>query len=179
MTNDKKTITKKELKKRKTKRKITDIIKSEKFLLGLFISLLILVIVLGIIIIITPKEKKDNIEANIVLPIIKKEEVFDLSVSAPNLLKEGEYIFKVINFKDGKIINEDIPYRIIIENNIGAILELTEADETTNLITNNQNSVIERKSLGTEEEKYIYYHLKITNKRKFKENDFIQLRVET
>lgn len=177
-TTSKKKITKKE-KTNKTKRKLTDIIKSEKFLLGVFISLLILVIILGIIVVITPKEKKDNIEANIVLPIIKKEEKFDLSVSAPNLLKEGEYIFKVINYKDGKVVNEDIPYRIIIENNIGAILELTEEDKTTNLINNNQNSTIERKSLGTEEEKYIYYHLKITNKREFTKNDFIRLRVET
>lgn len=126
--------------KKKTNKKT---IKSNYVLLIIFILLIILVFFLGVKI--YDLSKKDTSpEAEIVIPILEKDNLENLNINLSSLEKdqEQEYVFKITNFRNNKINTSKINYNLnFSSNNDNVTLKLYRNDEENNLLTDNSYSV--------------------------------------
>ena len=116
----------KKINNKKKERTLKEYCTSMPVLWTVFILLLILVIVLTVIAYKKDKEEKKNIRANIVIPLLKKDDSFHFNINALALSMSKEYVFKITNYKDDKINDEELKYTIKITNTTSANLKLTK-----------------------------------------------------
>ena len=99
---------KKTLKKNKKKKKtLHDIITSIRFLTILFCLLIIIVSVLVILLWKKEKEEKEKQEFHMYIPVCEKLRESSFSIDAYQLLQEKEYIFKIKNYHQEEINQEE------------------------------------------------------------------------
>lgn len=173
--------TKKEAKKpvKKTTKKVEQkekFYKSTKFLVIVFVVLLLLVGVLGVVSIIKKQEYDKKIKANIVLPVIREEQ-FEFSINAKELASAQGYIFKVTNHREGKVNKKDMSYDIFIENGSNSVIEITKNGSKKDLMAEQVNTVVENQKLPKNKEITDYYTIKTKSSGKLGKQEMINIKV--
>lgn len=155
------------------------IINKNNYLYLIFIALSIIVIFLGIKVYQKSKVKKVE-EANIVIPILKKEASYDMTIDLQELLKKGEYSIKISNFRQDNINKEEIEYKITITNESNASIKVTKDQDDTNLIIDQTSTRIEGVSLKANKKDYAIYHFSVDkNGTKIKSGNKINISVKS
>ena len=179
--NNKNVVKKTEEVKNKSRKKISydKLASFEKVLLGVFILLAILVCILGCLVITNKNKNRVIDKTNIVLPILEENTKDTLEIDAYGLTKERYYIIKVTNYHDKKKLEEDILYNIDIENETKATIKLTKNDDNTNLIKNNNKTVITGLELKKGDKQEDYYYLSIVHDGGVVKDDTIKITFST
>ena len=150
-------------------------ITNEKTLLVIFILLAILVLFLFIRILKVRKEKAINPAANIIVPVLEKNQVVPFNIDAYRLANnEEEYVIKITNYSGSKVANEEYDYKIEVDNYSNSDISITKENDNKNLI--DEKTTIEGK-LKKGKKDTIYYHVKITKDKGIKEKELIGIRV--
>lgn len=162
----------------KTKKKVDkeQKITTERVLLVIFILLLILVIFLAIKVVLKKKEVEKN-TADLVVPILKVSSEEELSLNLSALVEDEEYILKIVNYKDEKVNEEEIPYTITIENNSDSEIEVTKDYSDHNFMIDQEAVIIEDQKLRGKVKQDVYYHIKITKEKNVKNSDEIGIKI--
>ena len=146
--------------------------------LVIFIVLFIIVIVLGILIFQKSKNESNNEIANISIPIIEKDSRFAFNINALNLSQTDEYVFKIVNYRDDVVNNEDFTYKITIINPTNAVIEMTKDDGKKNYLSGKKEETIENEKLGNSLKDEHYYHIKVVKTGKLMEKDLISVIIQ-
>lgn len=162
----------------KTKKKVDkeQKITTERVLLVIFILLLILVIFLAIKVVLKKKEVEKN-TADLVVPILNVSSEEELSLNLSALVEDEEYILKIVNYKDEKVNEEEIPYTITIENNSDSEIEVTKDYSDHNFMIDQEAVIIEDQKLRGKVKQDVYYHIKITKEKNVKNSDEIGIKI--
>lgn len=151
-------------------------ITTERVLLAIFILLLILVVFLAIKVVLKKKEVEKN-KADLVVPILKVSSEEELSLNLSALVEDEEYILKIVNYKDEKVNEEEIPYTITIENNSDSEIEVTKDYSDHNFMIDQEAVIIEDQKLRGKVKQDVYYHIKITKEKNVKNSDEIGIKI--
>lgn len=168
---------KKEVKKTANKKK--KYTKQDKALLSTFIILVILVIIL-MVIALNMKNIANEEKVNITIPVIEVNSQNEISVDISDM-KAGEiknYNFKITNYKDGKVNNEEINYDISIIASENVTIELYKNDSNKNIIKD-KNLTIENNNLPKDKKKEENYRLVIKTKKQVSSNENITLKISS
>ncbi len=173
----------KKKKKKKTKKKEEknwkEIFSSTPFLGTVFGLLLILIGVLGVLIYQKELKKEAEWDSHITIPVIEAGANFEFGIDLSVFVKEKnpEYIFKIVNYRDDEVNEEEIPYQILIENNSDSIISLTKEESSDDLIKTQKSTLIEGEILPSNEKKEVYYHLNLKEFGKIKNSDLIHVQI--
>lgn len=152
---------------KKTKKKKTldyeKITLNERFLLGIFILLAIIVCILGCFVIKEKNSSRVIDNTDIVLPILDLGVKNTLKIDTFELTTDRFYVIKVTNYRDKDLIKEDLEYSVDIENETKATIKLTKNDDETNLIKNNKKTVITGQKLLKDKRQADVYYLSIVH----------------
>lgn len=161
----------------KTKDKKKSIFTTENILAAVFGILLIVVIVLGVMVFNKSRENKDKVNANLVVPIFEVNAEENVSLNTLALAEEDEYVLKITNYKDDKVIAEKVNYSITVENDSKAIVKVTKNKDTEDLMKNQKSTVIENQELKSNTKEDVYYHISITEKNKIDKDDKVNIKI--
>lgn len=161
----------------KTKNKKKSIFTTENILAAVFGILLIVVIVLGVMVFNKSRENKDKVNANLVVPIFEVNAEENVSLNTLALANEDEYVLKITNYKDDKVIAEKVNYSITVENDSKAIVKVTKNKDTEDLMKNQKSTVIENQELKSNTKEDVYYHISITEKNKIDKDDKVNIKI--
>lgn len=168
---------KKEVKKQaKKNRKYTN---QDKALLSTFVILAILVIIL-IVIALNMKNIVNEEKVNITIPVLEVNSQNEISIDISEM-KVGEiknYNFKIANYKDSNVNNEEISYDISIIASENVTIELYKNDSNKNIIKDN-NLIIENNKLPKDKKKEENYRLAIKAKKQVLNNENITLKINS
>ena len=144
-----------------------------------FVALLAIVVFLGVKVYQTSKMKRVE-EANVVVPLLKKDSSYNMSINLEELKKNKEYSIKISNFRQNTVNQEEVDYQILVSNESKAIIKVTKDQDENNLIKNQESTRIEGVSLKAKEKNYSIYHFSvIENKDKIKSNDKIDVTIKS
>lgn len=174
--NNNKTISKNS-KSNKKKTSFKEFVTSTKFLMGVFIALLILVIILGILCFKKSEEVKKNKPSNMNVHVKKVGTSSSFDINAAALASTTEYIFRITNY-DNKINTDEIKYTLTIVNDNDCEIEVTKNDDKNNLIINQKETKIEG-TLSNKKKEDVYYHVKIVSKGKIDSRDLINVKIDS
>ena len=191
VTNKKTTPTKKAAAKKTTNKKVVkeenvikkeipqkeNFFKSTKFLTIIFISLLVLVVVLGVLVGVKKKEDSSTLKANIILSLVDEKDSFDFGINAKELSEAKVYSFKVANYRE-KINKKEINYSVTIKNNTDSEISITKNNSNENLMKDQKNTLIENNSLIKNKKYYDYYIITMNKSGKLKDKEFIYVNVK-
>lgn len=152
---------------------------SDYLLLWVFLFLLLLVVFLFGMVLKKSKEMKNKVEADLVIPVFKKDTKSGFTLNVSNLKDKKDYILKVTNTKNNKINSKEFTYNISFENKTGAEIEITKNDGVENLITNQEKTVIENQKLTKDVEHSVYYHIRVISASNISKDDKIEIIVES
>lgn len=144
----------------------------------IFIVLLIVVIVLGVLIFQKSKNESNKDIANISIPIIKEDSRFAFNINALNLSQTNEYVFKIVNYRDDVINDENFTYNITIMNPTNTVIEMTKDDGKKNYLSGKKEETIENEKLGNSLKEEHYYHIKVLKSGKLMEKDLISVIIQ-
>lgn len=161
----------------KTKNKKKSIFTTENILAAVFGILLIVVVVLGVMVFNKSQENKDKVNANLVVPIFEVNAEENVSLNTLALAEEDEYVLKITNYKDDKVIAEKVNYSITVENDSKAIVRVTKNKDTEDLMKNQKSTVIENQELKSNTKEDVYYHISITEKNKIDKDDKVNIKI--
>ena len=141
--------------------------KSYILLWVLFVLLLGLVVGLGVLVYQKKKAVGEEEIANINIPITKVDSRFSFNINAYNLSSSnGEYVFRVSNYKNDEIASPDLTYSITIQNPTDVVVKLTKGDEDKDLMVEQTSTVLGSQSFSTSEKEDVYYHISVVKKGK-------------
>lgn len=144
-----------------------------------FVALLAIVVFLGVKVYQTSKIKRVE-EANVVVPLLKKDSSYNMSINLEELKKNKEYSIKISNFRQNTVNQEEVDYQILVSNESKAIIKVIKDQDENNLIKNQESTRIEGVSLKAKEKNYSIYHFSvIENKDKIKSNDKIDVTIKS
>lgn len=161
----------------KTKNKKKSIFTTENILAAVFGILLIVVVVLGVMVFNKSRENKDKVNANLVVPIFEVNAEENVSLNTLALAEEDEYVLKITNYKDDKVIAEKVNYSITVENDSKAIVKVTKNKDTEDLMKNQKSTIIENQELKSNTKEDVYYHISITEKNKIDKDDKVNIKI--
>ena len=174
-TNKKRTTTKRKPKKKTFK----DYVTSTSFLLGVFIVLLVTVIILGSIVIQKNKEVENEVKANISIPVCEKNINSGFSIDSASLKTEGEYIFKIKNYHQDVINQEELEYSIIIQNESGTSIFVSEYENDENLMVDQNATMIEGLKLKKGEKEEKLFKVKLLDSTNVEDNKMITITIKS
>lgn len=175
-TNKTTTNKKVQTKKKEQQKKL---INKENYLYIVFIVLIAIVVFLGVKVYQKKQTKKEE-TANIVIPLLKKELSYDMSIDLEELKNKDDYSIKISNFRQSNINKEEIEYKITIINDSKAHIKVTKDLDDTNLITDQASTRIEGVSLKSNQKDYAIYHFSIDgNADKIKSKDKLEINIKS
>lgn len=175
--NTTKSLNKKNTKNKKEQTKT--LINKNNYLYIIFVVLLIIVIFLGIKVYQKSKTKQIE-EADIVIPILKKDTSYEMNIDLQELLKKEDYSIKISNFRQDIINEEKIKYKITINNDSDANIKVTKDQDENNLIIDQESTRIEGVSLNANKKDFAIYHFSVENKKnKIDKGNSINIRIES
>ena len=172
----KQTTSKKNISKVKNQKK-KSLMTTENILLAVFVVLLILVVVLAIMVFNKSRENKDKINADLAVPILELNSEENISLTTSVLAEKDEYVIRITNYKDDKVIAEEVSYAITIENDSLAIVKVTKDNSSDDLMKSQKSTVIENQKLKGNEKEDIYYHISVTKKNKINKDDKVNIKI--
>lgn len=161
------------------KDRLKEFFSSTLFLSIVFIILLIIVIFLMILVHQKRKSEIEENKANIVIPIYKADADFEFSISAVDLKKSNKYTFKVINYMKDIVSEEDITYKITIQNPTDSVITLMKNDEKENLMKSQKETILENETLSAKEEDEAFYYVRFKKTGKLKNTDLITIHIDS
>ena len=170
--------TKKEKQQSKKEIKLIPKDTTELLLVTIFLALLVFTIILGFKAYNLGKEKKKEVQANIVVPVLSKSTNNELSIDVGNMAakEEKEYIFKISNERNGKINQEEIIYSIQFNKDDNIALEVFKNSSDKNLLTNSELKIKDNK-LKSQEKQEDTYTVKIKTIAKTKSKQLVTIKV--
>lgn len=153
------------------------IVFSERNLKILFVLLIILVVVLLIMTVSRHREAQST-ASDMVIPIIEDNVHFEFGINAKELseAEDGEYVFKVTNYRNDSINKEDMTYMITIENETGCEISFTR-DDGDDLMQEQVSTSIVDESLKGGNKEVVYYHVKYLSGKATNDTDLIKISV--
>ena len=137
------------------------------FLWVLFIMLLGLVVGLSVLVYQKKEKIKEQEVANISIPISKVDSHFSFNINAFNLSSSnGEYVFRVSNYKNNKIADTNLTYNITVQNPTDVVIKLTKGDSDKNLMVEQTSTVLGLQNFSSQEKEDVYYHISVVEKGK-------------
>lgn len=167
-------VNKKKVTRKKEEKKI---LTTDNILLIVFGILLITVFVLAAMVFNKSRENKDKVNANLVVPIFEINAEESISLTTALLAKEDEYVLKVTNYKNDKVIAEKVNYSVIFENDSKAVIKVTRNNDEENLIKDQKKTVIENQKLKKNEREEVYYHISVTKTDGIKKDDKVNIKI--
>ena len=155
--------------------KTKSFISSYAFLYTTFGLLFVIVIVLGIMVYIKSGEPAEH-KGDIVFSIMEKDTNNYLDMELSSLVGK-EYVLKVTNFRKNKLNKDGATYKITVTNGSEAEIEILKNDSGKNLMTNQEQTVIEGEKLSTKDRESIAYYFRIKNEDKVKKGDVMRIEV--
>lgn len=170
--------TKKEKQQSKKEIKLIPKDTTELLLVTIFLALLVFTIILGFKAYNLGKERKKEVQANIVVPVLSKSTNNELSIDVGNMAakEEKEYIFKISNERNGKINQEEIIYSIQFNKDDNIALEVFKNSNDKNLLTNSELKIKDNK-LKSQEKQEDTYTVKIKTIAKTKSKQLVTIKV--
>lgn len=158
--------------KNKKKESSKNIVTSDYILLGVLILLIFVVIGLGTGVYYKKQKIDSQITASIVMPMLKENDEKSFSLDVNELIKNGEYIFKVSNFRGNIVSNKDINYTVTVNKEDNVKVKLIKNDSKDNLFDNNVNTTVTDKILMKKKVKeFDYYTISILEYSDIKEDE--------
>lgn len=171
---------KKTLKKNKKKKKtLHDIITSIRFLTILFCLLIIIVSVLVILLWKKEQDEKEKQEFHMSIPVCEKLRESSFSIDAYQLLQEKEYIFKIKNYHQEEINQEELEYSIMIENYTSAEIVVTELGNDQNLMVDQKGTIIEHLHLKKDEKDERFFRVQLKEGSIPKQGEMITITIKS
>lgn len=163
---------KKKAKKKKKKIDILDYIKTN-YLLIIFCLLLCLVIFLGWRVILLKNSKNKQIKGDMLIPIVSESFNYEFYIDGNALNDKDGYILRLCNYKDDKVISNDISYRIEVVNESNLSLQVTKNNNVADLLS--KGNVIEDSFKSKKMDDHLFYiklldNKNLSNKSKIKIN---------
>ena len=173
----KKVTPKKEVSSKSKKKKKSKKIDSTVILTIIFCLLLGLVVALSVVVIKNKLDHKDDIKANIVVPIVNKEDEAPFSVNLRALNESNEYIFKIANYSGMKINKEKLNYYIDVLNETDTKVSLSKYGSKENLLNGDTATTIECGSVPTDKKSDDYYVIRIDKAGTLGKDDLVKVKV--
>ncbi len=146
----------------------------------IFLILAFAVFVLAVLVVQKNNEEKDKIVPDLVIPIVSEEDKeFAFNIEALALSRSDEYILEITNYKKDEINPNDVLYQITIMNKTKAEIEVHELENPTNLMQEQDSTVIEGIRLLTGEKGEVYYSIKMSKTAVLDQKEVIQVKVES
>ncbi|MBQ3307254.1 MAG: hypothetical protein IJG68_03560 [Bacilli bacterium] len=155
--------------------KFKKFVTSYSFLYGLFAFLLVLVIILGIVVFIKGKEKKET-TANMVIPILTQGSHNSMRINLYSL-KDNDYIIKVTNFRGNETNENNVNYSVTLTNDSNSNIEVTKDQEKENLMIDQNATRIENQSLTGKKKETAIYHIHLAEHAKPSEGDYVTVEI--
>lgn len=168
---------KKQRKKRKKKNNVKDFFQSEKFLLIVFCVMLVVVLILGVLAIIKYEKEKNEIIANMVIPIKKDSNNFHFSISAKALEEKKKYYFKVTNYQEDSITDSSLNYHVSIENPSKSVISLVKEGSLKELMLNQEHTDVYGNHFSKEKKEEDLFCVEMVSYDELEENDYIRVEI--
>ena len=145
------------------------------FLKIVFGLLLLIVIILGTVIITQNKESEKK--TNMSIPVLGTSSDFEFGIDVKELEKEKgkRYTFKIVNYHDEELIQEDIPYEIHIYNPTESTFKITRDNQEKTL--HKDESLVIEGSLAGKQKIEDYYTVQIVNYQKESSEEFLYIHI--
>ena len=156
--------------------KLKKFVSSYSFLYGLFGILVVLVIFLSVKVVIVKSEAKKN-SSNIVFPILEENSHSSMNINLKELEKAREYVIKVTNYRGNTINQEEIPYSVTIRNKTKAKIEVLKDSDENNLMVDQEATVIEGVSLGSNHKEESVYRIRVLDSKGISKEDIISVEI--
>ncbi len=151
---------------------------TELLLVTVFLALLVFTIILGFKAYNLGQTKKDEVQANIVVPVLSTSTNNELSIDVANMKakEEKEYIFKISNERNGNINKEEIIYSVQFVKDDNIALEVFKNSSDKNLLTNSELKINDNK-LSALEKQEDTFTVKIKTIAKTKDKQLVTIKV--
>ena len=93
--------------------------------------------------------------------------------------KANKYTFKVINYMKDIVSEEDISYKITIQNPTDSVITLMKNDEKENLMKSQKETILENETLSAKEEDEAFYYVRFKKTGKLKNTDLITIHIDS
>lgn len=178
---------KKESKKPSTVKKINKEKKKEaskdklsyKIMVGVFVFLLVVVLVLTGLVIRQHEIHKNDINPDLVIPIMREGVKEILNIDLKELSSDkGQYILKLTNYRGNNISEIDIKPVVAIVNPTDIKIRVSTTKEgENNLMVNQKTTIIEPETFPAGESSELYYFITIEPGQKPKKGDLIGIQI--
>ena len=169
------------MKKKKEKSSLKEKILCDKSLIIIFVFMLTFVLVLGGFLI--HRKLNEKPKANMLIAVMEKGKKYGFHINAYALADVDEYLIKVVNYRGPTINQEDINFSITFSNPTDSkisVKRLKNMEEVGEELMNNQESTkIVNQKLEKKKENEIWYKISVVQKGNVKNNDLIDVLIES
>lgn len=152
--------------------------KTSIIMLVIFIILCITVCLLFGLVLHKNKELSKTPTANIVIPVIKKDNKMTVSLDLYSMKENEEYIFKVTNYRGDKVNDFDINYSIYVKNDSDCKIELYRiGNDKVNLMDNIVDGEIKGFKLYKNEKEDVYFKVVVSNLKSVKKKQLVSFMI--
>ena len=162
--------------KKTTKKNIDNI---DLLMIGVIVLLGLLVVFLGIKLIVLWSNSKNDLKANIVIPVIEKKSSSTFVLTMSEFNKDSAYVFKVNNYRKKKVNDEELTYTINIRNEDKTDLVINKYGSDTNLAKDEAVFSIENNKLKAKKKQSDIYVVKINSKKNIKKDTKVRINIES
>lgn len=166
------------MKKNKNKKK-KQIDRLDILMLSIIVLLGIIILFMGVKLIKTSMNNSKEVKANIVIPVLEKNEASTIILSMDEFNKNSEYRFKVNNYRKNKVNKEAIEYTIYVNNEDETDIFISKYGENNNLAQEGKNFKIENNKLKAKKKQSDIYVVKINSKKNINKDSKVRINIES
>ena len=144
-----------------------------------FFALIVLICVLLVAVINKKKEQSKELVAKMTFPVIEEESKMPFSIDLTEVKENDEYIFKVTNYRNDKVIDKDINYTITVINNTDSKIKLYRGKSNVDLMKDQKNTEITDLKVYKNEKEDVYFRVVFDDLKNVKEKDMIDIIIES
>ena len=150
-----------------------------KIMVGIFITLLIVVLILGILVFRQYEIHKNDINPDLVIPIKKEGAKEILNIDLNELSHDNKpYILKITNYRGNDISEVDVnPIIAIVNPTESKIKVSTTKKGDNNLMVNQKTTIIEAETFTAGERSELYYFITLESKKNLKKGDLLGIQI--
>ncbi len=178
---------KKESKKPNTVKKVVQAKKKEtakekrtyRIMVGVFVALLIVVLILTGLVIRQYEIHKNDINPDLVIPIMREGVKETLNVDLYELSKENDpYILKITNYRGNNTSEIDVTPVVAIVNPTDVKIKVSTTKKgENNLMVNQKTTIIEPETFAAGEQSEIHYFITIESGKNIKKGDLLGIQI--
>ena len=171
---------KNETKKKKKKNTKKEIDTVDKIMIGVLVLLGIFIVFLGFRLVFEiSKSSKNTVKANIVIPVLNKQNTSSITLNMKEFNEKSVYIFKVNNYRNNDVNKEKINYTVRVLNEDQTNIILTKNDSDKNLANTEKEFEVPNNKLKAKEKQSDVYRLKIKDKNNIKSDSKVIISIDS